>query len=272
MSKRISFLVIAVLSTAQAPYLSAQTSLSSGGDYDARLEKGVDLYSRSKYVEAEVFFSNLAKAVPDRKEAYLWLGHTLAKQGKLPQARAAFQRYSELAPNDAEGLIATARTYDAEGNKDLAKLWYKKAQDRDPDNEQAHQALRQIENGQAANAPKTNAPPQSEPADSPAGFWRVGLAGVTGARTVWWGRAIVLLVMIGSVLGGWNNMARLREQNPFMPAAMFYISALLASPLWYVILWGVPTALNWAWLGAFTVTNLFGVAAAMNAAAPRSSS
>ncbi len=269
MRVRIAILFFVIGWAAQPGDLRGQDLSAANADYDVRLEKGVELYSQSKYAEAEVFFLNLTNSAAARKEAYLWLGHALSKQGKWAQARDALKRYGELAPNDTEGLIQTARSYEAENNKALAKLWYKKAQDRDPKSEQIRKALEQLDHeGAVVVPPPEAANHQSNSNNSPpsdATFWNTGLAGVTGARSVWWGRAIVLMFMVMGIVGGWNNVARMRERHPLLPPFGFFLAAAFGAVVSYVLLWGIPAGWNWAWLGAFVTLNVLGTAGAINA-------
>lgn len=276
-------------------------------EYDARLERGVELYGNGEFEHAETYFRNLTRTDPDRKEAHLWLGHALRGRGLRDEARQSFQRYSELAPEDPEGFFEAGRSYEDAGNAALAKLWYKKAQDVDADDERVRKALIRIgagasssgtPDGSSVEAPpvaSTDASPETpataSPSTAPAApratdsgtaapdgaeapaaarhpfvqFWYEGVAGVTGARTVWWGRAIVIVFQIIGGFGSWQNFARAKEKFPDFPDAYWAFSALFGSAFTYVLLWGIPFGWNWAWLVGYALLNVMGTVGTLQA-------
>lgn len=274
----------------QVPDASSSGEQATPLAYDTRLEKGVELYSQSKYLEAEVYFRNLTTSDPTRKEAFLWLGYVHRERDRQPDARAAFQRYAELSPQDPEGFIEVARTYEAEGNGALARLWYKKAQDVDPQNSVVREALNRLENeGAAATSTAPASPPVAAtpgvvPATDPSGtaattgadatekkrspfldFWFVGVAGVTGAREVWWGRAIIIAVMVFGMIGTFGNVARAKEKYPFLPVGYMAFGGVLGSVFSYVLFWGIPLSWNAGWLVGYVLVSLIGIVGTLQA-------
>lgn len=109
-------------------------------DYDTRLEKGVELFSQLKYPEAGVFFQNLIKSEPERKEAHFWLGKTYAKEGRWNEARDVFKQYVKLGPQDVDGQREIARSYEVEGNVELARLWHMKVLEINPTHKDARRS------------------------------------------------------------------------------------------------------------------------------------
>lgn len=242
--------------------------------YDLRLEQGVQLFSDGKFAEAAVFFANLSRVEPQRKDGFLWLGRTLIKTGDVGRAREALRRCYELSPSDIDAPREIARTYEAEGNRELARLWYQRARDSNPNDKATNDALERLASTDSPEPPPASSPTPAptptaanpEPVSSaPEGFWRTGLAGVTGARTVWWGRVLILMIFLGGMMQGVANVPRLRQTNPAMPGAAIFVPGLAGGAFWYVIFWGYPEGSEWGWFIGFLLLYSVGVVSALRA-------
>ncbi len=239
--------------------------------YMDRLERGVEFYSRKSYSEAASYLETLTQSDPGRKEAFLWLGHARAQLNDWAAARAAYKRYAELAPTDIEGPRGVARTYEAEGQRDLALLWYQQASQLEPTNAELRESVSRLEASKGAN----NTPPASPavtdsgavsasaasesssatpgagtPTTDNTGFWqqlwRGGIAELTGARSVWWGRLLVLFLFLGSLIQGAAMHGKTTiEKIPRMPRPVLFLLTLVGASVTYVIWWGRPS--GWTW-------------------------
>jgi tetratricopeptide (TPR) repeat protein len=215
-------------------------------NYDMRLERGVDLHAQGKYSEASIYFENLTRSNPERKEAFLWLGSADVKLKKTMAARDAFKHYAALAPRDVDGLIGVAETYETESNRDMAILWYKKGLDIDPNNERIRNALARMEGGAPNGA---------------SGFWHQGIFGLLGARTVWWGQVLaVFLYVTGIIQTVTVQIPKLKEMYPLVPNGFWGVNALLATPFGYIVSWGIPdNPASWGLLVVCTLIVVVGV-------------
>ena len=247
------------------------TFFASGADqpspdrvYTNRLETGVSLYADKKYSEAASYFETLTRDHPERGEAFLWLGQARANLKDWQAAREAYKRYVELAPKDAEGPRGVARTYEAEGQNELAVLWYQRARSIEPANAEIKAAIERLA---AASTPDAAQPPPVKAAPSTAPpkpseasrttFWYVGLAGIVGARTVWWGRLIALFIFtLTLVNGSAMNGKMLNEKMPHVPASALMITTALGVSVSYVVWWGIPDGWRWALLGACVIVGV----------------
>jgi len=73
------------------------------------------------------------------------LGYSLMSQKKLSEAIAIFKLNTEFYPKSANVYDSLAEAYDANGDKELAILNYKKSLELNPRNDGAVQALRKLE-------------------------------------------------------------------------------------------------------------------------------
>ncbi len=195
---------------------------------------------------AAALLQSLSEADPTRKEAYLWLGHARAELQDWTAAREAYKKYVDRAPKDIDGLRGIARTYEGEGKKDLALLWYRNALEVEPGNERLRQAIDQLEAGGASPAQPPAAPEKP-------GFWDEGVAGRLGARSVGWGRALAVVIFSIWLLNGAHSGTRLfQERMPNMPAGFVTFNYAVSTLLLYIVYWGIPTGFEWA-LMAFSI-------------------
>lgn len=265
------WLVVVLLAYSETVYCQEPES-----SYEGEVEKAVLLYSQHKDSEAAAALDRLVAAKPDRKEAFLWLGHARYRLKEWAAARTAFERYAALAPQDPEGPRGVARTHAMEGNKDLVGLWYRKALDRDPTNKGIKGELDAL----ASAAPPQTVPTPSSPEPSPGasasaptdeaqpvtGFWRRGVAGILGARSVWWGRLIAVVIFVFGMVSGVGQIASASRQmfGEGAPGCAFF-SAFLSGPVGYILYWGVPSGGRWLWLVAYVLALGFLSAGAANA-------
>lgn len=116
---------------------------------------------------------------------------------------------------------------------------------------------RQTEGQKAAAAPAPGTSSES-PADSESGFsWFMarGLAGICGARSVWWGWVIAIFIYVsglvyGSASTGATARAQMEAQGQRAAApAMAFVYALVGTPIGFMIFWGLPgSVLSWVLL------------------------
>ncbi|HEX2866501.1 MAG TPA: tetratricopeptide repeat protein [Ignavibacteriales bacterium] len=69
------------------------------------LNQGIRLIKVGKYTEARNFFDNLVKTNPKNADAYYWLGKLDAKEGKVDQAQAEFQKGIEANKDNALNFV-----------------------------------------------------------------------------------------------------------------------------------------------------------------------
>jgi tetratricopeptide (TPR) repeat protein len=243
-------------------------------EYTSRLEQGIQFYSDNKFEEAAAGLESLTETNPNNKEAFLWLAQAESHLQNWNSAREAFRRYSELAPRDAQGPRGVGKTYEAEGNTTLALMWYRRAQDIEPANAEIAAALKRVGQTQSQAAPVSapSTPQSSQPAavkPQPAsphpvpaaagGFWQVGLAGVLGARTVWWGRLIVLVIFVFTLLNGSHMQGKtMVERMPEVPNAVLLALSAIAASMAYVLWWGIPDGWRWGFLAACVLASMGG--------------
>jgi hypothetical protein len=90
------------------------------------------------------------------------------------------------------------------------------------------------------------------------GFWYQGIAGLLGARSVWWGRVIAVLIFAVSQLvfavqqGVFYKQAFQAQSMPKEAAGCSsFFGAVLGESFAYVLYWGVPiNGLGWGMLVA----------------------
>jgi tetratricopeptide (TPR) repeat protein len=253
---RLLVAICATLLVACAGLTVGHAQGTGTADYDVRLERGVELFAGASYEEAAVVFGNLTKSAPDRKEAHFWLGRSLARVEKWTAAREALRRYVELAPGDSDGPREMARSYESVDNRELAVFWYKKVLDIAPDDRASVDALRRLDQAQAeiaapaaaSSGSSPAAPPQPEVGVAapegartrPAGFWGQGLAGLLGARSVWWGRALAVFIFVMPIINTTFTGSEMRRRIPTAPAGFLVAIQIPIFLFYYVFFWGLP--------------------------------
>ncbi len=243
---RRSFAAVVIM--ASMAFMAAGPSRAqstSAGDYDSRLERAVGFYSEKRYAEAAALFEMLTKAEPARKEAFLWLGHTHARLNDWNNARESFKSYTQLAPSDVEGFREIARTYEAEGKRDLARVWYKRAADLEPTNQELKKAADAVGRDEGANKAGAAAPPS---VPTPGTFWQIGLAGLLGARSKTWIRVLFVIFHVVGVLQAPIIVKTLAGKMGITSAGAILLQAAGSAALQYALFWGVPSGWTWGWL------------------------
>ena len=217
-------------------------------DYDSRLEQATDQYAARRYALAAQLFETLTVEEPERKEAFLWLGHARSRLAQWTEACYAYQNYVTLAPHDTEGVRGVARTYAKQGRHDLAQTWYQRALKFEPANQdlrreyaeldpqampvQSHGRAEATQSGDDARA----AMPFSVVSLS---AWRFGLAGVFGVHAAWWGVAIVLgfylLIVMRVII---HVVGAVRLSGVGVPTLTLFGALLMGLGLWHIFVWG----------------------------------
>ena len=177
--------------------LATVASAYQADTYETQVEQAVGLYSDGKYADAIGRLKELVRQEPQRKEAYLWLGKTFLKTTEWDSARQAYESYSQLDPDDAEGPLGVARAYRGLGKMELAKLWYRRALNRRPGDAKIESEMNRPEG--------TTGPGDSddtENSDDKKGFWRKGLAGLCGARSSKGAKAVAIIIYALMLFGG----------------------------------------------------------------------
>lgn len=77
-----------------------ERALQSGNIFWSNLVLGLLYLDERDFVTAEMYFSQAMLNDPDYPRTYLWLGLSLANQGKLPQAMQFYRQGLVLTPND----------------------------------------------------------------------------------------------------------------------------------------------------------------------------
>lgn len=226
--------------------------------YQDRLEKAVSFYSEQQYSAAAAQLQPLIESEPTRKEAYLWLGHARAELQDWTAAREAYKKYAELAPNDIEGPRGVARSYEGAGKKDLALLWYRRALELEPRNERLRRAVDQLEAHEDPSAGLSQS--SSEPSAvsrARKGFWYEGVAGRLGARSVWWGRVVAVVIFAIWLLGGAQNGTRmLKERMPNLSSGAIALQYAVSTVLLYIVYWGIPDGFEWGLMALSVLAGL----------------
>jgi tetratricopeptide (TPR) repeat protein len=214
--------------------------------YQDRLEKAVSFYSDKQYSAAAAQLQPLVESDPTRKEAYLWLGHARAELQDWTAAREAYKKYAELAPKDIEGPRGVARSYEGEGKKDLALLWYRKALELEPGNKRLRRTVDQLANEDPSEGlPQSSSGPPAA-AQTREGFWKEGVAGRLGARNVWWGRLIAVVLFAMWLLNGAQHGTRiLKERMPNLSSGAVALQYAFSTVLLYIVYWGIPDGFEW---------------------------
>jgi tetratricopeptide (TPR) repeat protein len=224
--------------------------------YSDRLERAVSFYSEKHYSEAAALLQSLTESAPDRKDAFLWLGKARFELQDWAAARNAYKKYVDLTPQDVEGPRAVGQTYEKEGNRDLALLWYRKALELEPRNDRLRQSIDRLEAGKSPPPPGTSST-QPESATEKTGFWGQGIAGLAGARKVWWGRVLAVAIFAVWLLqGAYQASRKLRERMPHLPLAMALLQAVLPTVGFYILYWGVPVGFEWGLVGLCAVASV----------------
>jgi tetratricopeptide (TPR) repeat protein len=81
---------------------------AGGGDATALFNAGVIFWNQGKIAEAREQFQKAVDADPKMAEAHYQLGMTLLNENKQPEAKAALQKYLELAPTGQNAETAKA--------------------------------------------------------------------------------------------------------------------------------------------------------------------
>ena len=223
-------------------------ALAAGSSYEDQLEQAMSPYSERRDEEAAVLLRALTMRYPDRKEAFLWLGHAEFRLGHWEPAREAYKRYHELAPQDALGPHRVAKTYEAEGNRTLEEFWLRKVLDIESDNKEARSRVDQLTGGPDVPPPPAAGAPEDPDAGRP--FLKKGLVGLCGARKVWWGKLIAAVIfglgwMSGVVHTGIVSN-KVSEMGGCGGAAGAFIGFLFGQSIWWILYWGVPR-IWWVW-------------------------
>lgn len=225
--------------------------------YQDRLETAVSFYSEKQYSAAAAQLQSLIESDPTRKEAYLWLGQTRAELQDWAAAREAYKKYADLAPQDVEGPRGVARSYEGEGQKDLALLWYRKALELEPGNQRLRQTVDQLAQDDPAAGPPQPSPKPPAPTPARKGFWQEGVAGLLGARNVWWGRVIAVVIFAIWLLHGAQQGTRmLKERMPNLPSGAIAFQYVLSTVLLYILYWGIPDGFEWGLMGLSLLAGL----------------
>lgn len=244
---------------ATAAVASAQANQPA--QYDAELEKAISLYSEGKPEEAGSLLVRLTEGHPDRKAGFYWLAHVRYHMKQWAAAREAYSTYCRLAPDDVDGPLGMARSYVHEGNRHLAEHWYKRALDIAPSNTQVQQELDRLKRGEPGlfeddlrttpNQPEQK--PEKTEAERDVGFWHSGLAGLCGARKVWWGRLVAVLIFAFMTISGVFQTGIMHKKlyGEYASAVAFF-GYLLGGTFSYILYWGLPLGGWWALLIAYS--------------------
>ncbi len=220
---------------------------------ESLVQQAIRFSSEKKYEEAISILDQLTKAHPDRAVPFLWLGRAQFELGNLKAARDAFVRYSELAPTDVDGPLGVARTQRKAGNFGDSIAAYKKAAQVDPYNEVVKRELQEAE--RVLNAGQTTGLSSGTP-DNRQGFWQNGIAGLCGARSVWWGRLIaIVLYSLGLIQSAAINSTQAKSSaqqagNPSLAPTIALFASVIGVPISYIVFWGVPVDIGgWIIMG-----------------------
>lgn len=219
-----------------------------------RLGQAVEFYLGKRYEEAKLLLQDVVKANPEQKDAILWLARTRYELREFPAAREAYEQYAKLAPQDAEAYRGIARCYRQENKLEQAKKAYARALSLDPNSISLKQELQELEqpaktaNGESATAPPAAANGSASAPQAPnRSFWRSGVSGVTGARDVWWGWVIMILLFVwwmGSIMRFVPAQMAKKYAEMDVPAETVgpasFMGGLVGSSFWYFIFWGLP--------------------------------
>lgn len=249
-NKRITVVLLLIIVTWLTGNVFAQNP--SDNSYESRVEKAVTLHSQGAYLEAGSLLEALIQEHPNNKEAYLWLGHTREKMKKYNEARQAFEKYVQLAPDDAEGPYSIGKTYLLEGNKALAKLWFKRALDIDPGNASIKEDLALTDQDKINDVSE---PPSSEPSSrSFKNLWHQGIAGMCGARKVWWARLIAIILFGLGAIHKINYLStRIKDKYLSHPRITAFSTYVFGGIIGYSLWWGVPQGWRWGILTAYVL-------------------
>ena len=253
---------------------SAQGQDAGAGEasVEAAVEKAVRLYTEEKYSEAADVLEEWKTRSPDSKEVFVWLGRCRMKLRQYTEAREAYKKYCDLAPEDIEGPTGVARTYRHQGDQELAELWYERALELEPSNAELEDELAQVRRGELGPEPSPGGTPQGAAGAAPVqeekvGFWRQGVAGVCGARNSTGGRVLAVIIFVVMALAG-------AAQGGVLFAGMYgeaapgfaFFGTWLGTGFFYVLYWGWPSSGGqWFWMIAYIVVATLictGVAAA----------
>jgi tetratricopeptide (TPR) repeat protein len=214
--------------------------------YDARLEQAIDQYAARQFALAAETFGSLTIAAPERKEAFLWLGHAQSRLAKWTEAGAAYQKYVALSPRDTQGLRGVGRAYAKQDNTELARTWYKRALELEPANQDLLSEYAEL-NRQGV---PQHAPGQLEhkKGDLPAApfstvsfaAWPSGLAGIFGLYAERRGIAIALgLYLLVAARVILHVACSLRVSGAAVPTPILFVSILVGLGVWHVVVWGL---------------------------------
>jgi hypothetical protein len=112
--------------------------------------------------------------------------------------------------------------------------------------------------------PSGSAPVPAEPEAHT--FWRSGLSGVTGARNVWWGWVIMIVLFLWWMGSSVHFVpAKMAEKYKEMqvphesvgPAS--FVSGMIGTGVWYFVFWGLPQGAM-QWLIAAAILVVYGAA------------
>ncbi|HCR16273.1 MAG TPA: hypothetical protein DIU35_02220 [Candidatus Latescibacteria bacterium] len=106
-------------------------------------------YSLNKeYENAHVLFARVAEDYPKRSDYQVNLAVSFLNLGKLENARLACQQALRIDANNAKAFAVTGSVYEAAGDVERAKLAYREALKRNPDDEGIRDRVRALEAGQ----------------------------------------------------------------------------------------------------------------------------
>lgn len=260
---------------------------------DTVVERAVSLKSDGRYGDAAALLESVIGVDPNYAPAFLWLGDTKYAAREWSAAAEAYKSYSNLVPSDLDGPRGAARAFLKQGNKeDLAKFWYKRALEIDPRNRELQAELDAIEEPRPPEPPKSRPTTSSRavqgsaagrsdsgpstpfsPGEDTVGFWRQGLVGILGGRSIWWGRLIALglfsIALVFSIVQLRWMYQSMQRGGMFKGRAQVGCSALIGGLLnfsiLYILYWGIPTGWNWAlMLSVVVVFSYFGIMAAVS--------
>ena len=213
------------------------------------LDLAIQLFTNQKFEHASTILEELAQKYPDSAAVFLWQGHTNFELARWKEARNAYKQYLDLVStpkNKAEACVAIAKTHRMDSNCGLAEEWCQKAALHRP-------ADTSIEN-QCKETCKQ---------DSTGGFWKIGLFGICGGRSSWWGWLIGLLIYIPGLFmgafqtGGFYRSHQLMNNGTTDGAGgAAFIMGIIGTAIGYILFWGIPAStMKWILMGFICIMN-----------------
>ncbi len=140
----VSYQSLGLLEEAKTSY---QSAISVKGDFFASYKNlGIVLLLQKNYKESLRVFLDAAKLLPKNAQIYLLIGDSLSKLGLLDKAIQVYQKNLMLDENNFKGLMGLGHVYINLRDFNKAKECFDKVLDMDITNEDAHNALKLINN------------------------------------------------------------------------------------------------------------------------------